>query len=94
MMPSEEMSLADVTNRISELVERLEHEDLRVFVTRDGQPAAVLLSVKDLECLEETLIVLSNPSLVEEIREAERDVAAGRMAPLSHEQARATITKA
>ncbi len=92
-MPSEEVSLADVKIRLSELVDRLEREDLRVFVTRDGQPAAVLLSVKDLESLEETLTILSNPSLVEEIREAERDVAAGRIAPLSHEQARAMITK-
>lgn len=92
-MSSEEMSLADLRSRISEVVERLEREDLRVLVTRDGQPAAVLLSVKDLESLEETLSILSNRSLLEEIREAEREVAAGRIAPLSQEQARTMITK-
>ncbi len=36
----------------------------RVVVTRKGRPAAVLLSPDDLESLEETLAVLSDPELM------------------------------
>lgn len=93
MSLSDHMPLADVKNRLSEVVERLEREHGRVVVTKHGKPAAVLLSIEDLESLEETLSILSNPSLVEEIRDAARDVAAGRTEPLSREEALALITR-
>ena len=93
MSLSEHMPLADVKNRLSEVVERLEREHGRVVVTKHGKPAAVLLSVEDLESLEETLSILSNPSLVEEIRDAASDIAAGRTERLSREEALALITR-
>jgi prevent-host-death family protein len=43
------------SNRLSEVVERLEREHGRVVITKHGRPAAVVLSVADLEGLEETL---------------------------------------
>lgn len=62
------MSLADVKNRLSEVVERLEREHGRVVITKHGRPAAVVLSIEDLDSLEETLDVLSNAALMEDIR--------------------------
>jgi PHD/YefM family antitoxin component YafN of YafNO toxin-antitoxin module len=52
-----------------------------------------MLSIEDLESLEETLEVLSNPALLEAIRDGQRDVAAGRTERLSREEALARVAK-
>jgi antitoxin YefM len=43
-----------------------------VIVTRNGEPAFVLASVDDLESLEETLAVMSDRSLMAQIRQSEK----------------------
>ena len=53
--------LRDVRNHFSDVVDRVEHEHERVTVTRNGRPVAVIISPEDLEGLEETLAVLSDP---------------------------------
>lgn len=73
----ETMSLAAVKARFSELVDRVERQQDRVIVTRNGKPAAVLISTDDLERLEETLAVMSDRSLAAQIRESEKALAAG-----------------
>ena len=93
MALSEHLSLADVKNRLSEVVDKLEREHGRVVVTKHGQPAAVMLNVDDLESLEETLEILSNPSLRDSIRAGDDDVAAGRTERLSQEDALARIAE-
>jgi antitoxin YefM len=77
LVMSETMSLAAVKARFSELVDRVERQQDRVIVTRNGKPAAVLISADDLESLEETLAVMSDRSLAAQIRESQRAVAAG-----------------
>lgn len=86
MDAAEHLPLADVKNRLSEVVDRLEREHGRVVVTKHGRPAAVMLSVEDLESLEETLDILSDPAFREQIRKGDRDVAAGRTERLSREE--------
>ena len=71
------MSLAAVKARFSELVDRVERQQDRVIVTRNGRPAAVLISPDDLEALEETLAVMSDRSIAAQIRESEKAAAAG-----------------
>ena len=68
MLPADQMSLADVKNHLSEVVERLEREHGRVVITKHGRPAAVVLSIEDLDSLEETLDVLSSTALMDDIR--------------------------
>jgi antitoxin YefM len=70
MSVSEQMPLADVKNRLSEVVDRLEREHGRVVITKHGHPAAVVISVEDLESLEETLDVMGSAPLLDDIREA------------------------
>lgn len=70
MTTADHVPLAEVKNRLSEVVDRLEREHGRVVITKHGRPAAVMLSLEDLESLEETLAVLSDPELVAAIREA------------------------
>ncbi len=66
------MSLAAVKARFSELVDRVERQQDRVVVTRNGKPAAVLISADDLESLEETLAVMSDRSVAAQLRASEK----------------------
>jgi prevent-host-death family protein len=93
MIPAEHVPLAEVKNRLSEVVDRLEREHGRVVITRHGHPAAVMLSLEDLESLEETLAVLSDPELMAAIREADTEVAGGRTTRLSKQEALAELEK-
>jgi antitoxin YefM len=77
LVMTETLSLAAVKARFSELVDRVERQQDRVVVTRNGKPAAVLISTGDLESLEETLAVMSDRSVATQIRESEKAVAAG-----------------
>ena len=70
-------ALRTVKDRFSEYVDRVEREHERVIVTRNGRPAIVLISTEDLEQLEETIDVLSDPDAMTGIREAEAAVARG-----------------
>lgn len=69
-------SLRNVKDRFSEFVDRVDREHERVVVTRNGRPAAVLISPDDLESLEETLSLLSDRKAIRELVEAESAVRA------------------
>ena len=83
MSVSEQMPLADVKNRLSEVVDRLEREHGRVVITKHGHPSAVLISVDDLESLEETLDVMDSAALMGDIREALAELGAADAPVLS-----------
>jgi len=70
-------SLRSVKYRISEFVERLDRHHERVVVTRNGWPAAVLVSPADLASLEETLDVLSDAAAMADLAQADEALAAG-----------------
>lgn len=77
LLPIEELPLADVRNRLSELVTDIEQTHSRVLITKHGHPAAVLISPDDLASLEETLDILSDPEALVSIRDAEAEIARG-----------------
>jgi prevent-host-death family protein len=77
VMPDLTLPLADIKKRLSEIVDGVEQKHDRVVLTRNGRPAAVILSPDDLESLEETLAILSNPSARHDIREAESEIDQG-----------------
>ena len=81
------MPLAELKNRLSEVVDRLEREHGRVVITKHGRPAAVVLSVEDLESLEETLDVMGNRAVLDDIQEALADLETGAAAVLSKDDA-------
>lgn len=55
----------------------VEQTQEHIDITRNGEPAAVLVSHAELEALRETIAILSDPTLTEDIRQAEADIAAG-----------------
>lgn len=73
------LPLSEVRSTLSAVVERVETTHERVTITRNGRPAAVLVNPADLEALEETLDVLSDPLTMRRLREGEAAVAAGEV---------------
>lgn len=70
-------SLRNVKDRFSEFVDRVDREHERIVVTRNGRPAAVLISPDDLDSLEETLELLGDHDAIRQLVEAEAAVVAG-----------------
>jgi prevent-host-death family protein len=70
-------SLRTVRDRFSEFVDRVQSHHERVVVTKNGTPAAVLISPEDLESLEETVAVLGDSEAVAELVEAHRSYLEG-----------------
>lgn len=64
-----------------------------MVITKHGRPAAILLSLEDLESLEETLAILSDPDLMAAAREADADIAAGRTTRMTKKEALAEIKR-
>jgi antitoxin YefM len=87
MSVSEQMPLADVKNRLSEVVDRLEREHGRVVITKHGHPAAVVISVEDLESLEETLDIMNSADLLADIRDSLTEMSNGRHEVLTKDEA-------
>ena len=77
MTMSTPLSLAEVKAHLSELVARVNGQHERVTVTVHGRPSAVLVSVEDLESLEETIAVLSDSKAVQALVQSEAELARG-----------------
>ncbi len=71
------MPLSEAKDQLSALVDEAGRTHELIRITKHGRPAAVLMAADELESLHETLRLLSAPGAVEELRQAERDVAAG-----------------
>lgn len=69
--------LADAKARLSAVLDDVRDTHDRVVITRNGRPEAVIISIADLETIEETLDLLSTPGAVDEIRTAEAEIARG-----------------
>ena len=79
---SETIPFTEAKAHLSDLVDRTSREHERFVVTRNGRPAAVLLSPEDLESLEETVDILQDRALLESIRKLRREAAAGKRLPV------------
>jgi antitoxin YefM len=89
---SQSLPLADLRNRLSEVVDQIQREHDRVVITKHGRPAVVVMSVDDLESLEETLAVLSDPELLARVRSAGVEVERGEVDVLSKDQLLARLS--
>jgi len=62
------LSLSEAKMKLSELVDRVHSTDEEVVITKNGRPAAVLVSPGEFESWKETIEILSSQDLVDEIR--------------------------
>ena len=71
--------LTEAKAKLNELVEEAVSTQERITITRHGRPAAVLISIDDLESMEETLFWQAQPSVHEDIEAARAEAAAGQL---------------
>jgi len=71
------VSLAAAKAHLSSYVDEVLTTRERVTITRNGVPASVLMSVDDLESLEETLALLSDEDAMRQIRQAQSELDEG-----------------
>lgn len=69
------LPLAEVKAHLSELVGRVHDHHERVTVTVHGRASAVLVAVEDLERLEETLRILSDPATMRRLADSDAELA-------------------
>jgi prevent-host-death family protein len=71
------MPLSEAKARLSEVADEVDRTHDRVHITRNGREYVVLISSEDLESLEATIELLSDPAAMARIREAEVALAIG-----------------
>lgn len=71
-------------NELLELIRQVEKEDSTIAVTKNGVPAAVILSMEKFEGLIETLDILSDEETMKSLRKSIRQGRAGKW--LSYEE--------
>ncbi len=72
------LPLSEVKARLPELVARVDEREEEIVVTKNGRPAAVLVNVQEYARLKETLDVLSDPSLMQQIAESRNFYRSGK----------------
>ena len=77
LVMSRTLPLSEVKAKLSEVVDEVVTTQERVTVTRNGRPVAVVLSTDDLEAIEETLAILSDPAAMREIKQGRAAIASG-----------------
>jgi len=81
------LPLAEVRAQLSKLVDEAVRTHERIEVTKNGRRAAVILSADDYDSLIETLDILGDAEAMAAIREADTDIAAGRLYSLDEVEA-------
>ena len=62
------LSLSEAKMKLSELIENVYSTDEEITITKNGRPAAVLISPEEFENLKETVEIKSNHDLMNEIK--------------------------
>lgn len=75
------LSFTHARNHLTELLDEVEGHHEHVVITRNGRPAAVVLSQDEYDTLIETLEVLADEELLEDLAASERDLTASHTTP-------------
>lgn len=62
------LPLSEAKSKLSGLIDLVGSSDQEVMITRNGKPAAILISPGELESLKETITVRSDAALMTEIK--------------------------
>jgi len=66
------LSVSEAKMKLSGLIDTVNATDEEVVITRNGRPAAVLVSPDEFESLKETIAVRSDSALMKEIKKGLR----------------------
>lgn len=64
------LPLSEVKMKLSEIVDRVASTDDEVTITKNGRPAAVIMSIDEFESIMETRAITSDKEFMDEIRES------------------------
>ena len=64
----ETLSLSEAKMKLSELIEKVQSTDAEFVITKNGRPAAVLVSPDEFEGWRETIAIKSDEDLITEIK--------------------------
>lgn len=70
----ETLSLSEAKIKLSRLVDKVNTTDEEIVITKNGRPAAVLVSPDEFEGWSETLLIRSDPGFLREIKKGVRDL--------------------
>jgi len=68
------LSLSEAKMKLSSLIDAIQATDEEVLITKNGAPAAVMVSPDEFESLKETIAVRSDAALIREIKEGLKDL--------------------
>jgi len=78
------IAISDARANLPDLVTKINKNLERAVITVNGQPKAVLVSIDELESLEETAEVLSSiPGIKKDIETSRKQIKKGEFIPLS-----------
>ena len=80
------LSLSEAKMKLSALIEDLGVTEEEVVITKNGTPAAILVSPKEFESLRETIAVKSDVELMEEIKSGLRGLKSKKSAMYTLEE--------
>jgi prevent-host-death family protein len=66
------LSVSEAKMKLSGLIETINATDEEIVITKNGRPAAVLVSPEEFESLKETIAIRSDLSLMKEIKKGLR----------------------
>ena len=76
------LSITEVRNNLPSLVSGVQKKLDEYTITVNGSPAAVLMSIDELESLRETLEILSDKKIMMALKQAEKDISEGNVQDL------------
>ena len=77
------LPISQVRNDLSTLVENVASLSQTIFITVKGKVKAALISAEELELLNETMEILSDPITMKAIEDSRADIKTGRTIPWS-----------
>jgi antitoxin YefM len=64
----ETLSLSEAKIKLSSLVDRVSNLDEEIIITKNGKPAAVMVSPDEYEGWKETILINSDPDFIQKIK--------------------------
>jgi antitoxin YefM len=80
------LSLSEAKMKLSGLVDLVNSTDEEVIITKNGRPAAVLVSPEEFEGWKETIAIRSDKTLMKEIKAGLKELKKGKAAVYTLEE--------
>lgn len=73
------LSATKARDNLYNLIDEVSASGKRIGITNNGETKAILISAEELSALEATLDIISDPKMMQAIKESEEDIKAGRI---------------